>query len=222
MQQPAELTPAFSQDVRHYNLLVESLPAHLELTVTSNFVNATVDGKAVVSGRATPLSIAKNNTVVTVRTAQGASYTLTVLRPSLPAPPAPLAVAGKNFEIKPFGEGVLAYSNRKYVFANVPIVLGSGFNFTMIPGGADDVSIEATANKGGSIVAITTEVAAYTAEGWRPIPSSGFFHYTDTGSTSLTAFERIVESGQRLSIRQGGWAGSFLLLPAGTSIATDA
>lgn len=213
------LTPAFDQIVHSYNILVEDLPAHFNVTVTSTFASFTIDNKAAESGQAIPLTVSKNGTVVTVQPDNGGAYRLVVIKPSLPVPPARLTVTGRAIEMRPFGEGAVAYSNRPYVFAGVPIVLRSGFNFTMIPGGADNVTILATAQQKGSVVAIASEAAAYLADGWTPIPSNGF-HYTDGGQTSLSAFYRVVEAGQQLSIKQGGWAGSFLLLPLGTPSST--
>jgi hypothetical protein len=208
------LTPAFDQAVHSYTILVDDFPAHFNLTVTSPFASFTVDNKAATSSQAVSLTVSQNGTVVTVQADKGAAYSLVVIKPSLPVPPARLTVTGRAIEIRPFGEGALAYSNREYVFAGVPIVLRSGFNFTMIPGGADNVTILASAHQRGSVVAITSEAAAYMADDWTQILSSGF-HYTDGGQTSLSAFYKVAEANQQLSIKQGGWAGSFLLIPLG-------
>lgn len=205
------LQPVYEPQTLDYVIQVPAIPAELNLTVTSNFAGFSIDQQPGHSGQVMNVRIAQNNTRVVMASASGRQFSMLVVKPSLPQPPASLTASGTGFRIARFCEGCQAFSDRNYVFHNVPMALVEGFNFTMVAGGATNTTVEVKARSTGLVVAITAVASAFIGRGWDVYPAPGFC-YTDAGSTSLQAFTRPIKADEQVSIPQQGWAGSFVLL----------
>ena len=57
----------------------------------------------------------------------------------------------------------------------------------------------------------TTKAVAAKISGWAD--TSDGFHYTDRGRTEMRILRRDVAQGQTITLPQGGWTGTLLLIP---------
>jgi iduronate 2-sulfatase len=117
-----------------------------------------------------------------------------------------------------FGTGVMAndapaYSNRKYVWKEVPDRI-SGWRYTQTGGGVrPDMTV--TAGRDTILFAATARASAPAVmTGWEPTGET--FLYTDANRTPMAVFQRNVRAGQTIRLRQGNWTGTLLLLPPHT------
>lgn len=115
-------------------------------------------------------------------------------------------VAGHKVVLGTLAEGATAYSNRNYVFENVPEVL-KGLQFTQLPGGERALVRIADAQAGTVVYAITSAASGHL-EGWDPVAAEGFC-YTDHNRTPLAVYRRKIDE-LPLVIPQRGWTGTML------------
>lgn len=120
-----------------------------------------------------------------------------------------LLIRGQNCEKGVLGNGELAYSNRSYVWQNVPKEL-LGVYFTKF-GGGEAGSVEVTAKADVTVFAVLASGNHFEL----PLPwvlrSENAYYYTDGGKTSMKAYSRALKKGENLMIPQNGWTGTQLL-----------
>jgi len=85
-----------------------------------------------------------------------------------------------------------------------------GWRYTQTNGG-QFAAITVTAKKQTMLFAATTKAAAPTIAGWDE--TNDGFHYTDQGRTEMRIVQRDIEQGQTITVPQGGWTGTLLLIP---------
>ncbi len=124
---------------------------------------------------------------------------------------ADLSVVGHGFEEAVFNEGAQAFSNRRYVWTNVP----SAFRGMrcLRAGGGEEAVVRVTARRDTVLRAATWAGGkGIDLTGWRAVPDSRF-HYTDTNRAAMEVFERPLASGAEIELPRGNWPGMILLLP---------
>ena len=123
---------------------------------------------------------------------------------------ATLSIEGLGFKPARFDDDAPAFGNRSYVWRDVPATF-RGWRYTQTNGG-QFAAITVTAKKQTSLFAATTKAGAAKISGWAETDDG--FHYTDRGRTEMRILRRDVEQGQTITLPQGGWTGTLLLIPA--------
>jgi hypothetical protein len=120
-----------------------------------------------------------------------------------------MVVSGHGWRSARLEPGAKAFSNRNYIFHDVPETLRGG-RFTMLPGG-EATPITVTARTDTTLhIATALDQQGADLTGWKPLPLS--FHYNDPGKTRLTLHSRVITKGESLEIPTGNWTGALLLL----------
>lgn len=135
---------------------------------------------------------------------------------SVPLPEA-VSVETDDFIVTGFGwspakltDGAKAFSNRNYVWENVPVRL-AGFDYTQTAGG-ERAEIRVRARRDAGLhLATTPNQNDLGAAGWKPVSDSSF-HYTDRNRTVMQVFTRALKAGEEIEIPQGNWTGRLILL----------
>ena len=118
---------------------------------------------------------------------------------------------GAAFQLAPLVEGLKAFSNRDYVWLAVPEKFKGG-QFTQF-GGGTPAQIKATARRDGTIyLATALSQPGVDLKGWTKTNQT--LRYSDGDKTALTVFERAVKADETITIPQGNWTGSLVLLSA--------
>lgn len=137
---------------------------------------------------------------------------------SVPVPQIPLTryetahllISGTNYIPAAFCEGDQAFSNREYVWQEVPGALRGGL-ITKTGGGRDaDLRVRA---KTDTVVLLATALIqpGIKLQGWDP--TDWTFHYNDAERTRMTVFRRELKAGMELIIPQGNWTGGLVIVP---------
>jgi hypothetical protein len=127
----------------------------------------------------------------------------------------PIAISGDGFVIGRLDSGAKAFSNRPYVWVNVPTRF-AGWQFTEIRGGkAADLTVRS--NDDTDVYIATTQAAP---EGWEPVVG-GTFAYNDKNGTVMHIYGRHLDGRTVLQVPQGGWAGTLVLAPALSGVANS-
>ncbi|GAB6164573.1 hypothetical protein JCM19992_05730 [Thermostilla marina] len=117
-----------------------------------------------------------------------------------------VTIAAQKAELGRFEESALAFSNRRYVFENIPACL-QGLTFTRLPGGeAAFLRIESRPAE-ADVYAITS-AAAVAPDDWDRVPADGFC-YTDANRTPLAVY-RLSPKVLPCVVRQLGWTGTMI------------
>ncbi|MCX7819644.1 MAG: exo-alpha-sialidase [Kiritimatiellae bacterium] len=119
-----------------------------------------------------------------------------------------LTIAGWGWEQGTFSNGAKAFSNREYVWTNVPAVF-EGWSCTRTVGGAP-CETRVTARTAGRLHAIAP--ADSPMPDWRPLEAATV-HYTDRGCTAMRVWIRDVARDECLVLPRAGWTGVQLLWP---------
>lgn len=122
-------------------------------------------------------------------------------------------VAGAGFRISCLMEGAAAFTNRKYVWLDIPDSI-RGWNYTMLAGG-EPASV---------IVSVSADTVLYAAslnendilEGWQPVPNASLC-YSDAAKTRLPLYARRFNAGAIASVPEQGWSGVILIAPTLTN-----
>jgi len=122
---------------------------------------------------------------------------------------ATLSIEGLGFQPATFDDDAPAFGNRAYVWRDVPADF-RGWQYTQTDGGQFAV-ITVTAKKPATLFAATTKAVAANISEWTD--TNDAFHYTDRGRTEMRILRRDVEQGQTITLPQGGWTGTLLLIP---------
>lgn len=121
------------------------------------------------------------------------------------------SVEGFDFEVAPFNNGEVAFSNRNYEWRDIPDKY-RGWKFTKLDGGYAP-EIELKAMKDTDVFVVTLKkLGNIDMNGWTLIPDQTFW-YTTGHQTRMSVFKRRVASGESLSVPQGNWSGGILLIP---------
>lgn len=119
-----------------------------------------------------------------------------------------LAITGRGFELAKLDEGGQAYSNRQYVWENVPQRL-RGVPFTRTAGG-ERAEIRVKALRDTTLVAVTGRgKSAPDWPGWQC--SDETFSYTDGGHTQMAILTRALAAGEEVNVPQENWTGGLVL-----------
>jgi len=122
---------------------------------------------------------------------------------------ATLSIEGLGFKPATFDDDAPAFSNRTYVWRDVPADF-RGWRYAQTGGGQFAV-IAVTAKEQTTLFAATTKSMAAKISGWTETDDG--FHYTDGGKTEMRILRRDVSEGHTVSVPQGGWTGTLLLIP---------
>ncbi len=110
-----------------------------------------------------------------------------------------------------FKNDARAYSNRKYIWKNIPEDFPLK-KFAQVPGGGR-ASLTATVTKSGYIyiTSATADNDVLTKAGWKK--TSHIINYTDSGFSEMSVYRKFVEKGEFV-INRLSWQGPILLLPS--------
>lgn len=126
-----------------------------------------------------------------------------------------MTLSGGTVKLKPFVEDAVAFGNRNYVWKDVPDRF-SNWSFTQLSGG-ESTLLGAIVKRDMTLYVATAGGATATPKGvdlrlWTKVDSPPF-HYTDRGNTRMAIYQRRLKSGSSVSIPQGNWTGTILLVP---------
>ena len=118
-------------------------------------------------------------------------------------------IDGAAFEMAPLARNSKIYSNRNYVWLHVPDKF-SGGQFTRLSGGVP-AQISVTAKNDGTIYFATAlSQPGVDVSGWSKTGDT--LNYSDGAKTEMTVFARAVKAGDEVTIPQGNWVGSAVLV----------
>lgn len=123
-----------------------------------------------------------------------------------------LVITGAGFEIAQFDEGGTAFSNRQYLWQNVPQEF-RGWSYTRTSGGEAAV-ITVRARRDLTLHVSTTPAQAKSIFGDAQ-QAGAAFHYTDRGQTAMAVVTLKLAGGQEMVVPQGNWTGTLVLVPPG-------
>ena len=128
-------------------------------------------------------------------------------------------VTGSGWTLQPLANGKRAFSNRSYVWADLPKET-AGWTYTQTAGGERaEIAIEARKDMTAHLATVPSQ-AGVDLSGWKPL-SGVSFRYTDGGRTALQVFTRALKAGEKLSLPQGNWSGGLLVLGLSVSGALE-
>ncbi len=120
-------------------------------------------------------------------------------------------LTGRGWSLARLADGQPAFSNRSYVWRDVPKAFRD-WHITRTAGG-DAAEIRVTARHNATLFAVTTLAQAkVNLAGWTAVPGATF-HYSDQGRTPMTILSRPVKAGQEIAVPQGNWTGVLVLVP---------
>jgi hypothetical protein len=121
-----------------------------------------------------------------------------------------LILTGYGFEVARLDNGEQAFSNRTYVWENVPERF-RGWRITRTNGG-ERAEIQVQSQRDTTVhIATASSQTGMDLQGWQK--SEATFAYTDRGHTAMAIFSRAVKTGEEVVIAQGNWTGGLVLLP---------
>ncbi len=119
---------------------------------------------------------------------------------------------GYGFERAPFGEDAQAFSNREYVWKDVPDQL-AGYEACTRTGGGERGRIFIRAQRDCTVYAATARgVSAYDMLKWKPVEGLTF-RYTDKSDTPMQVYSREFKAREQGCVQQCRWTGTVVLLP---------
>ncbi len=123
-----------------------------------------------------------------------------------------LTLTGSGFEMSRLDNGEKAFSNRDYVWQDVPEPF-RGWRLTRTAGG-ERAEIRVRAGRAATVhVATALSQKGVLLEGWRK--TDHMFRYTDRNRTVMTVFTRPMAGGDEAIVPQGNWTGTIVLVPEG-------
>jgi hypothetical protein len=121
-----------------------------------------------------------------------------------------LLITGSGWTLQPLANGKAAFSNRTYVWAELP-EKAEGWRYTQTAGG-EPAELTVEASKETTLyMATTPSQPGLDAAGWKPLGGVSF-RYTDGGRTALQVFTRAIKAGEKVAVPQGNWTGGLLVL----------
>jgi hypothetical protein len=122
-----------------------------------------------------------------------------------------IKVFGSGFTVKDFTNNSTAFSNRKYVWTDIPPEL-EGMKFTQI-GGGEFAKIEFTAKEDTIVYAASSE--AKGPIGW--LSTNYKFRFTDRIRTTMNVFIKRVKATKKVVVSQSRWTGTVLIFDLQTA-----
>jgi len=120
-------------------------------------------------------------------------------------------VTGTGFEPARLADGERAFSNRAYVWQEVPAQF-RGWRFTR-PAGGERATMRVAARGATTLhLATAPSQTGVSLAGWTAV-AGATFGYNDPGRTRMQVFQRRVAAGETLAVPQGNWTGGLLLVP---------
>jgi hypothetical protein len=130
---------------------------------------------------------------------------------SAPDSPTPaFTVQGSGFAVATLENGGIAFSDRKYVWAEIPARF-AGWQYTQTAGGKKP-QMTVKAQRAEMLYVATGAEPGVDLTGWEAVTDAPF-HYTDAKKTEMRVYRRMLTQGQELEIPQGNWTGTLVLLP---------
>ena len=122
-----------------------------------------------------------------------------------------LTIKGTDFSIKTLDNEALAYSNRGYVYKNIPKEL-QGAKFTQIGGGQQsETEIQVTAKRDTAFfVAVYNQLQGGFPKSFELVNDNAFY-YTDGGKSQMQLFRVTLKQGETITIPQICWTGSQVI-----------
>ena len=118
-------------------------------------------------------------------------------------------VTGSGWTLQPLENGRPAFSNRGYVWAELPKE-AAGWTYTQTAGGVPaEIRVEARKEMTAHLATVPGQ-GGVDLSGWKPLGFS--FRYNDSGRTALQVFTRALKAGESLTLPQGNWSGGLLVL----------
>ncbi len=119
-------------------------------------------------------------------------------------------LTGRAFELARLEAGARSFSNRDYVWAEVPAAFAGG-RFTRLSGG-EGAQIVLKAKRDATLfIATALALPGVKLDGWKQTGAA--LSYNDAGNTSLAVLSRELKAGQEVAVPQGNWTGTLVLLP---------
>lgn len=129
--------------------------------------------------------------------------------PSLTHETAALRVKATTFEIGKLADGEKAFSNRSYVWDEVPAEFSD--RAFIRTGGGEKVAIEVTAKEAGTVrIATSFSQPGAALQSWTATGRK--FRYTDKAKTEMEVFTRPLAKDETVRLPRGNWTGSVLIL----------
>ena len=121
-------------------------------------------------------------------------------------------VTGSGWKMAALNNGKPAFSNRSYVWADLPAE-AKGWTYTQTAGGERaEILLEARKDMTAHLAAVPSQ-SGLALSGWKPTGIT--FRYTDGGKTALQLFAHALKAGEKLALPQGNWSGGLLVLGVG-------
>lgn len=122
---------------------------------------------------------------------------------------ADFVISGTDFVVQNFNEGTRTYSNRDYVWRQVPVKF-RGWNFTQINVGKP-ARIHVRAKRSTFLfIAAAANPSGVELPGWEPDRSA---FTNDKGQLRMIVFRKAIEAGQDIEIPQNGRSTVILIFP---------
>jgi hypothetical protein len=122
-----------------------------------------------------------------------------------------LRLTGRGFVLANLTNGAKAFSNRAYVWQDVPPALAGGSFIRLDGGGGAELRVRPKHDTTLRMATAPSQ-ARINLAGWRAVAGAEF-GYNDDARTRLQVFERQVRAGEEVAVPQGNWCGGVLLLP---------
>jgi hypothetical protein len=125
-------------------------------------------------------------------------------------------VTGTGFSIEALQDNSTAFSNRGYVWIDIPpsLLRQPALAFTMLAGGGN-ASLSVHVAAAGMLYVGTADLAmtiALETEGFMALdPTLMSMRYTDADATKLYLFAKSAKAGEAVVVPQGGWTGSIVI-----------
>jgi hypothetical protein len=122
-----------------------------------------------------------------------------------------LTLSGTGWTLQPLAEGKKAFSNRDYIWKDLPARF-QGWRYTQTAGG-ERAEMKVVAKQAGKLyLAAGAAQARMSLTGWTALPDASF-HYTDKGLSEMNVYTRDINAGEIIALPQGNWTGGLLLVP---------
>ena len=123
-----------------------------------------------------------------------------------------LSVSGTNIEPGILKNGERAFSNRAYVWGDVPQKL-AGARYTRTGGGVA-ATLKVKAKEDTDVYAATAPSVEGKSDltGWKAVPGM-FFTYNDGSKTRMDVYRKSLKAGEEVEVPQGSWQGMIVILP---------
>ena len=121
-------------------------------------------------------------------------------------------VTGSGWEMVPLANGQPAFSNRNYMWAELPME-AKDWTYTQTAGGERaEILLEARKDMTAHLAAVPSQ-SGLDLSGWKPTGIT--LRYTDGGKTLLQLYAHALKAGEKLALPQGNWSGGLLVMGVG-------